>query len=102
MESEANQERDHGALEEETYPPALERIKFALTVSAAFDQRPARMSQVTGQVVSRPYHKDFSSHAEHGAHDEESSDSVDLYGSIVRVGFDLEVRNGKALSDIQG
>ena len=102
MESEANEERDHGALEEETYPPTLERIKFALTVSAAFDQRLARMLQVTGQVLSHPPRKDCSGHTEHGAHDEESSDSVDLYGLIVHVGFDLEVRNGKALSDIEG
>ena len=60
------------------------------------------MSQVTWWELFRVYREDCSERAEHSAHEEESSDDVDLCGLIVRIGFDIEVRDGKAHSDVEG
>ena len=66
-EGEADEEYDHGELVAELRSPLLERVELALTVSAAFNQRPALTPQVARQAPFCPYRDHCGVHAEQGA-----------------------------------
>jgi len=87
-EEECNLEHDREALDEEMEGPLLQSIALPLTVSAAFDLRPASTPQVPVEPLLSQHRGKCGKQRDKETHVHESSDSDDLAGRALLDGWD--------------